>query len=111
LFHQSGEDLSPPGGKRDPYQVEYPSLKFQEDFQRPKVEVVTFSLEWTHPEKPSILNQIFGLKEELAKADLNIILKREIFTKIAILDSTQTDSLFFRCSKLPSDMDARIGVL
>ena len=97
-------------GKEIRIRVECPSPHFPEDIQRPKVEVVTLCLQEPNPENPSILNQIFGLKEELHKAGLDLILKRGIFTKIVMGDDTTTDSFFFRCPKLPSDMDARIGV-
>jgi len=97
-------------GKEIRIRVECPSPHFPEEVSRPKVEVLSLSLEEANPEKPSILNQIFGLKEELHKAGLDIVLKRGIFTKIVMGDDARTDSFFFRCPKLPSDREARIGV-
>lgn len=90
--------------------VECPSTNFPEDVQRPKVEVLTLTLQEPNPEKPSICNQIFELEEELQIAGLDLVAKRGVFTKIVMGESTHTDSFFFRCPKLPSDMDARIGV-
>jgi hypothetical protein len=87
-----------------------PSPNFPKDVARPKVEVFALSLKEADPESPSILNQIFGLKEDLKKSGLDIVAKRGILTKIVLEDDTHTDSFFFRCPKLPSDTEARIGV-
>jgi hypothetical protein len=97
-------------GKEIRIKLDCPSPHFPEDIQRPKVEVLTLCLEEANTENPSILNQIFDLKEELQAAGLDIVLKRGVLTKIVTGDSTRTDSFFFRCPKLPSDRDARIGV-
>jgi hypothetical protein len=97
-------------GKEIRIKLECPSTNFPEDVQRPKVEVLTLTLEEANSEKPSIFNQIFELKDQLQSAGLDLIVKRGILTKIVINDSTYSDSFFFRCPKLPSDMDARIGV-
>jgi len=102
------EKIAP--GKEIRIRLECPSTNFPEDIQRPKVEVLTLSLEEANPEKPSIFNQIFKLKQELESAGLDLVVKRGVLTKIVIGDSTYTDSFFFRCPKLPSDMEARIGV-
>jgi len=94
--------------------VECPSSRFPEDakapYPRPKVEVLTLALQDADPEKPSIFNQIFGVQEELQRENLDLIVKRGLFTEIILGDSAKTDSFFFRCPKLPHDMDARIGV-
>ncbi|MBU0698528.1 MAG: transposase [Pseudomonadota bacterium] len=92
--------------------VECPSSRFPEDAKitRPKVEVLTLALQQADPEKPSIFNQIFGVQEELQRENLDLIVKRGIFTEISVVDSAKTDSFSFRCPKLPHDMDARIGV-
>ncbi|MCX5845955.1 MAG: transposase [Deltaproteobacteria bacterium] len=78
--------------------------------KRPRVEILTLCLREADPEKPSIFNQIFGVKEELQKAGLDLVVKRGVFTEIILGDSAKTDSFFFRCPKLPHDPDARIGV-
>jgi hypothetical protein len=92
--------------------VECPSSRFPVDakIQRPKVEVLTLALQQADPEKPSIFNQIFGVQEELQRENLDLVVKRWLLTEIAMGDSAKTDSFFFRCPKLPHDMDARIGV-
>jgi len=59
--------------------------------------------------KSGIFNQIFSLREELYKAGLDLMVKRGVLTKI-VLDGDSSNSFFFHCPKLPSDMDARIGV-
>jgi len=97
-------------GKEIRIRVECPSPNFPPDVQRPKVEVLTLSLEEANPEKPSIFNQIFGLKEKLQNASLDLVAKRGVLTKIVTGDNTESDSFFFRCPKLPSDIEARIGV-
>jgi len=87
-----------------------PSQRFPSEVKKPKVEVLTLCLQQPDPEKPSIFNQIFGLKQTLQKAGLDIVVKRGIITKVVLDDSAQIDSFSFRCPKLPADMDARIGV-
>jgi hypothetical protein len=97
-------------GKEIRIKADCPSPRFPSDVPRPSVEVLTLCLQETDPNKPSICNQIFGLEEELQRAGLNLIVKRVVITSIVLNDSTTTDSFFFRCPKLPADMDARIGV-
>jgi len=74
------------------------------------VEILTLCLKEADPEKPGIFNQIFGVKEEIQKAGLDLVVKRGVFTEIIMRDSAKTDSFFFRCPKMPYDPDARIGV-
>ena len=92
--------------------VECPSQRFPDHAKipRPKVEILALCLREADPEKPSIFNQIFGVKEELQKAGLDLVVKRGVFTEIIMRDSAKTDSFFFRCPKMPHDPDARIGV-
>lgn len=97
-------------GKEMRIKAQCPSPNFPEDVSRSKVEVLAVSLEQADPENPSVLNQIFGLKEDLKKASLDIVAKRGVLTKIVLEDDTRTDSFFFRCPKLPADTEARIGV-
>jgi len=66
------------------------------------------TLQEADPENLSSFNRIFGLEEELRRASIDLIVKRAVLTKI-VCDGTG-DSFFFRCPKLPSDLDARIGV-
>jgi hypothetical protein len=106
--------LADPGriiiGKEIRIRTECPSSRFPPDVQRPKVEVLTLCLHEANPDKPSIFNQIFNLQEELQRAGLDVIVKRGMITGVTLDDSIKTDSFFFRCPKLPFDMDARIGV-
>ena len=92
--------------------VQCPSQRFpiHPKIKRPKVEVITLCLREADPEKPSIFNQIFGVKEELQQAGLDLIVKRGVFTEVVLGDSPKTDAFFFRCPKMPHDLDARIGV-
>lgn len=95
-------------GKEIRIRLECPSPNFPQDVQRPKVELLTLSLEEANPEKRSIFNQIFGLKEQLQSAGLDLVVRRGIITKIVMGDDT--DSFFYRWPKLPADMEARVGV-
>ena len=103
-------------GKEIRIRVECPSPRFPPDVQRPKVEVLTLTLKEANPDKPatltadkpSIFNQIFNLEEDLEQLGLNLVVKRGVPAKIDLTEGT--DSFFFRCPKLPSDRDARIGV-
>jgi len=97
-------------GKEIRIKTDCPSNRFPSDISRPKVEVLTLSLKEANPDKPSIFNQIFALHDELQKAGLDLIVKRGVITSIVLADSTASDSFFFRCPKLPADMEARIGV-
>jgi hypothetical protein len=97
-------------GKDIRIKVPCPSKRFPDDLPRPKVDILTLCLQEANLDKPSILNQIFVLKDELQKAGLDLMVKRGVLTKIVLDGDTASDSFFFRCPKLPSDMDARIGV-
>jgi len=113
-------------GKEIRIKVDCPSPNFPEDVKRPRVGVLALSPVEANPEnpatltagkpsrlpagKPSMLNQVFGLKNELQDAGLDLVAKRGVLTKIVMGDSTNTDSFFFRCPKLPADPDAKIGV-
>ncbi|MCK8604357.1 hypothetical protein [Desulfoferrobacter suflitae] len=95
-------------GKEIRIKVECPSTKFPEDVARPKVELLVLTLVQANWEQHSILNQLFGLKEELAEAKLNLVAKRGLLHTINLAD--EVDSFAFSCPKLPSDTEARIGV-
>ena len=97
-------------GKEIRIKVPCPSTRFPADLPRPKVEILTLCLQEANLDRPSIFNQIFALQEKLQQAGLDLVVKRGILTKVVLDNSAVTDSFFFRCPKLPSDMDARIGV-
>ena len=92
--------------------VECPSQRFPDHAKipRPRVEILTLCLREADPEKPSIFNQIFGVKEELQQAGLDLVVKRGVLTEVILGDSAKTDSFFFRCPKMPHDPNAKIGV-
>jgi len=95
-------------GKEIRIKVECPSTKFPEDVARPKVELLVLTLVQANWEQPRILNQLFGLKEELAEAKLDLVAKRGLLHTINLAD--EVDSFAFTCPKLPTDTEARIGV-
>jgi len=105
-------------GKEIRVKLPCPSPNFPDDVKRPKVEVLTLFLKEADPEdsaaktagKSSTFNRIFGLEKDLHEKSLDLIVKRGIITKIHIRDSISSDAFFFRCPKLPADMEARIGV-
>ena len=97
-------------GKEIRIKLPCPSAKFPDDKPRPKIEVLSLFLKETDPEQPSIFNRIFELENELHEAHLDLMVKRGVITGAVMRDSISNDSFFFRCPKLPADMEARIGV-
>ena len=87
--------------------VDCPSTRFPQEIPKPKVELLTLSLKIADPGKPNPFNKIFGVDEELKSHGLDVSIRKIHFHSI---DIDQIDSFFFRCPKLPSDMEARIGV-
>ncbi|MDI6765033.1 MAG: transposase [Thermodesulfobacteriota bacterium] len=94
-------------GREIKVRVDCPSTRFPEEIQKPKVELMTLSLKIADPEHPSLFNKIFGLEERLKDHGLDVIVRKINFHSISL---DQIDSFFFRCPKLPSDTEARIGV-
>jgi len=94
-------------GREIKVRVDCPSTRFPEDIQKPKVELLTLSLKIADPEQPNPFNRILGVEEELKAQGLDVIIRKINFHSISL---DQIDSFFFRCPKLPSDRDARIGV-
>ena len=94
-------------GREIKIRVDCPSTRFPENVQKPKIELMSLNLKVADPENPSPLNQIFGLQEELKTHGLDLIAKKINFHSIRL---DEIDSFFFRCPKLPSDPEARIGV-
>ena len=87
-----------------------PSSRLPDDVKRPKVKVLTLFLKEADTEKISIFNGVFELEKELHDAQLDLMVKRGDITKISMGDSISSDAFFFKCPKLPADMEARIGV-
>jgi hypothetical protein len=94
-------------GREIKVRVDCPSTRFPQEIPKPKVELLTLSLKIADPEKPNPFNKIFGVDEELKSHGLDVSIRKIHFHSI---DIDQIDSFFFRCPKLPSDMEARIGV-
>ena len=94
-------------GREIKVRVDCPSTRFPEEIPKPKVELLTLSLKIADPEMPNPFNKIFGVEEELKAHGLDVIVRKIHFHSINI---DQIDSFFFRCPKLPSDTEARIGV-
>jgi hypothetical protein len=95
-------------GKEIKIKGECPSPNFPEDIKRPKVELLVLTLQQANPERPSPLNQLFALRDELAELNLDLVAKRGLLHAINLAD--EVDSFCFSCPKLPRDMEARIGV-
>lgn len=97
-------------GKEIRVKLPCPSANFPEDKPRPKIEVLSLFLKEADPEEPSIFNGIFELEDELRKARLDLMVKRGVITRAVMGDSISSDAFFFKCPKLPADMEARVGV-
>jgi len=97
-------------GKEIRVRVPCPSSNFPDDVKRPKVEVLTLFLKEADPERPSVFNRIFSVEKELHEVRLDLMVKRGVITRISMGKSISSDAFFFRCPKLPADMEARIGV-
>ena len=97
-------------GKEIRVKVPCPSSNFPDDVKRPNVEVLTLFLKEADSEQPSVFNRIFALEKELHEARLDLMVKRGVITRIEMGESISSDAFFFRCPKLPADMEARIGV-
>jgi hypothetical protein len=94
-------------GREIKVRVDCPSNRFPKDVQKPKVELMTLSLKVADPEERNPFSKIFGVEEELQEQGLDVAIKRINFHSISL---DPIDSFFFRCPKLPSDTEARIGV-
>ena len=97
-------------GKEIRVKVPCPSSNFPDDVKRPNVEVLTLFLKEADSERPSVFNRIFALEKELHEARLDLMVKRGVITRFEMGESISSDAFFFRCPKLPADMEARIGV-
>jgi len=97
-------------GKEIRIKIPCPSSNFPEDMEPPKVEVLSLFLKEADSDRPSVFNGIFELEEKLNEARLDLMVKRGIITGAVMRDSISSESFFFKCPKLPADMEARIGV-
>ena len=94
-------------GREINVRVDCPSTRFPDQIPKSKVQLLTLSLKIADPEKPNPFNKIFGVDEELKSHGLDVSIRKIHFHSI---DIDQIDTFFFRCPKLPSDTEARIGV-
>jgi hypothetical protein len=94
-------------GREIKVRADCPSTRFPEGVLKPKVDLMTLSLKIADPEEPNPFSKIFGVQELLKPHGLDVSLRKIHFHTI---DIDQIDSFFFRCPKLPSDKEARIGV-
>ena len=94
-------------GKEIKVRVDCPSTRFPEGVFKPKVDLLTLSLKIADPEQPNPFSKIFGVDELLKPHGLDVSVRK---THLHSISLDQIDSFFFRCPKLPSDMEARIGV-
>ena len=94
-------------GKEIKVRVDCPSTRFPEGVLKPKVDLLTLSLKIADPEQPNPFSKIFGVDELLKPHGLDVSVRK---THLHSISLDQIDSFFFRCPKLPSDRDARIGV-
>ncbi|MEW6375268.1 MAG: transposase, partial [Thermodesulfobacteriota bacterium] len=94
-------------GKEIKVRVDCPSTRFPEGVLKPKVDLMTLSLQIADPEEPNPFNKIFGVDDVLKSHGLDLSVRKINFHSISL---DQIDSFFFRCPKIPSDRDARIGV-
>ncbi len=94
-------------GREIKVRVDCPSTRFPEGVLKPKVEVLTLSLKIADPEQPSPFSKIFGVQDVLKPHGLDVSLRKINFHTI---DIDRIDTFFFRCPKIPSDKEARIGV-
>jgi hypothetical protein len=86
-----------------------PSDRFADDIKKPKVELFSFNLSFSDGEPTNEQKNtacLFGVEDELAKHHLCINTIRSKVTNIDPLSG----SITIRCSKLPKDTDAKIGV-
>jgi hypothetical protein len=102
-------------GKECRVKIECPNPKFPEDVKRPKISILSFTLENASNElSPVDTNNLkfFGVEEQLSKIGLVLRFPESNVHAISLspLISDPSNTFRFRCPKLPYDTDARIGV-
>ena len=102
-------------GKQSRVKVECPNPNFPDDVKRPKISILSFTLE-NASEEPSSVDannlKFFRVEEQLGKLGLLLRFPQSNVHAISLssLISEPSDTFRFRCSKLPYDRTARIGV-
>jgi len=94
-------------GREIKVRVDCPSTRFPEGVLKPKVDLLTLSLKIADPEQPNPFSKIFGVQEVLKPHGLDVRVQK---INLHSVDIDQIDTFFFRCPKIPSDTEARIGV-
>ncbi len=102
-------------GKQSRVKVECPNPNFPEDVKRPKISILSFTLENASDELSSVdANNLkfFRVEEQLGKLDLVLRFPQSNVHAISLssLISEPSNTFRFRCPKLPYDRTARIGV-
>jgi hypothetical protein len=102
-------------GKECRVRTECPNANFPEDIKRPKITILSFTLENASQELSAIDSnnlKFFRVEEPLAKHGLVLRFRESNIHALAVSSflGETPDSLCFRCPKLPYDRDARIGV-
>jgi len=102
-------------GKECRVRTECPNPHFPEDIKRPKITILSFTLENASQELSAIDSnnlKFFRVEEPLAKHGLVLRFRESNIHALAVSSflGETPDSFRFRCPKLPYDRDARIGV-
>jgi hypothetical protein len=102
-------------GKECRVRTECPNPNFPEDVKRPKITILSFTLENASEELSTVDSnnlKFFRVEEPLAKHGLVLRFRESNVHGISVssIISEPSESFRFRCPKLPYDRDARIGV-
>jgi len=102
-------------GKQSWVKMECPCPNFPEDVKRPKVPILSFTLENASEELSALDTnnlRFFRVEEPLSKLGLVLRFPQSNVHSISLSDLIgETSNTFrFRCPRLPYDRDARIGV-
>ncbi len=102
-------------GKECRVRTECPNPRFPEDVKRPKITILSFTLENASEEMSAVDRnnlRFFRVEEPLGKHGLVLCFRESNVQAISLssLISQPSDSFRIRCPKLPYDRDARIGV-
>jgi hypothetical protein len=102
-------------GKECRVRTECPNANFPDDIKRPKITILSFTLENASQELSALDSnnlKFFRVEEPLARHGLVLRFPESNVHAVAVSSffGETPDSFRFRCPKLPYDRDARIGV-
>ena len=102
-------------GKECRVKTECPNASFPKDIKRPKITILSFTLENASDELSSLDSnnlKFFRVEDELTKLGLVLRFRESNVHEILVSSflGETPDRVRFRCPKLPYDQDARIGV-